>query len=484
MRGLTERLPEVLAHAEAAGVGLMVSIGTRVKKFERLLRIAEENANVFCTVGTHPHHAHEEPDVTVAELVELAKHPKVVGIGEAGLDYHYDFSPREAQAQGFRVHIAAARETGLPLVIHSREAEADMASILEEEMKQGAFKPLLHCFTSQWSLPSAGWRLAPMFRSPASSPTRAPRICGPAAEVPLDRLLVETDAPYLAPVPLSRQNQRAGLCREDTRAVGGGQRCHAGGHGARRRMTISSGCFPRCRGRTALHDGDADHSGLRIVGRRSAHRQRLGPVRSRQSEEPAAALLASCWRKPKRPATTRVLIDTSPDLREQMLSAGVGEIDGVLFTHEHADHTHGIDELRGFYLRQRRRVPVWADEPTRPCSSGRFAYCFYTAPGSDYPPILMPNRIVPGREVAIAGAGGTIRPCPSRFITAISRRSGFASATPPIRRTSTAFRRRACRSFGSRPVDRRCLEAHPASEPFQPGRNAAGSRGSSRGGRS
>ncbi len=167
--GLTERLPEVLANAEAAGVGLMVSIGTQVKKFERLLRIAEDNANVFCTVGTHPHHAHEELDVTVAELVELAKHPKVVGIGEAGLDYHYDLSPRAAQAQGFRAHIAAARETGLPLVIHAREADADVASILEDEMKQGAFKPLaplFHVFHGAWPARAGAWRLCFILRHP------------------------------------------------------------------------------------------------------------------------------------------------------------------------------------------------------------------------------------------------------------------------------------------------------------------------------
>jgi TatD DNase family protein len=200
--GLTERLPEVLGNAEAAGVGLMISIGTQVKKFENLLRIAEENANVFCTVGTHPHHAHEELDVTIAELVELAKHPKVVGIGEAGLDYHYDLSPRAAQAQGFRTHIAAARETGLPLVIHAREADSDMASILEDEMKKGAFKPLLHCFTSSMELAQRGLTLgAYVSFSGILTYKSAENLRVVAAEVPMDRLLVETDSPYLAPVP-------------------------------------------------------------------------------------------------------------------------------------------------------------------------------------------------------------------------------------------------------------------------------------------
>jgi TatD DNase family protein len=200
--GLTERLPEVLVNAETAGVGLMVSISTRVRKFERLLHIAEENSNVFCTIGTHPHHAHEELDITVADLIELAKHPKVVGIGEAGLDYHYDLSPRTAQEQGFRSHIAAARETGLPLVIHAREADADIANILEEEMKKGVFKPLLHCFTSSRELAQRGLAIgAYVSFSGILTYKSAENLRTVAAEVPMDLLLVETDSPYLAPVP-------------------------------------------------------------------------------------------------------------------------------------------------------------------------------------------------------------------------------------------------------------------------------------------
>jgi TatD DNase family protein len=200
--GLAERLPEVLSHAESAGVGLMLSIGTRLREFPRLLKIAEENPNVFCTVGTHPHNAHEELYVTVADLVELARHPKVVGIGEVGLDYHYDLSPRAAQEQGFRLHIAAARETGLPLVIHSREAEADTVAILQDEMRIGAFKPLLHCFTSDISLARAGLALgAYVSFSGILTYKSAENLRRAAAEIPMDRLLVETDAPYLAPVP-------------------------------------------------------------------------------------------------------------------------------------------------------------------------------------------------------------------------------------------------------------------------------------------
>ena len=143
-----EERDAVIARAVAAGVGRMVTISTRVKRFAGVLEIAEAHDEVYCSVGTHPHNAAEELDVTTDELVRLAAHPKVVAIGEAGLDYHYDKSPRDAQAQGFRTHIAAARETGLPLVIHARSADDDIAAILEEESGKGAFPFILHCFSS------------------------------------------------------------------------------------------------------------------------------------------------------------------------------------------------------------------------------------------------------------------------------------------------------------------------------------------------
>src|ERR1044072_1714795 len=143
----------VVARAEAAGVGRMVTISTRVRRPAQVLAIAERVPNVTCSVATHPHHAHEELDITAGELIARAEHPKVVAIGEAGLDYHYDNSPRDAQEQGFRTHISAARATQLPLVIHAREADEDTARILEEEMGKGAFPAVLHCFTGGPELP-------------------------------------------------------------------------------------------------------------------------------------------------------------------------------------------------------------------------------------------------------------------------------------------------------------------------------------------
>ena len=193
-------LDAVVARARAAGIERMVTISTRVKRFNELLAITERFPDVYCSVGTHPHNAHEELDVTVADLVAHTKSSKVVALGEAGLDYHYDNSPREAQERGFRTHIAAARETGLPLVIHTREADADTARILEEEMGKGAFPAVLHCFTGGPDLArrAIALGLSISFTGILTFKNSA-ALRDIAASLPADRILVETDAPYLAP---------------------------------------------------------------------------------------------------------------------------------------------------------------------------------------------------------------------------------------------------------------------------------------------
>ena len=190
----------VVARAEAAGLVKIITISTRVRRHGEVLAIAERFENVFCSVGTHPHYAHEELDVTARDLAEKARHPKVVGIGEVGLDYHYDSSPREAQERGLRTHIAAARTTGLPLIIHCRDADADMARILAEEMRQGAFPAVLHCFTGGRELARAGVELGTYVSfSGVLTFKKSDALRAIAAELPADRILVETDAPYLAP---------------------------------------------------------------------------------------------------------------------------------------------------------------------------------------------------------------------------------------------------------------------------------------------
>ncbi|MBL0372904.1 TatD family hydrolase [Rhizobium sp. KVB221] len=191
---------DLVGRASDAGVKQMITISTLVHRFDRIKAIAEAYPQVFCSVGTHPNHAHEEPDIQVEDLVRLSEHPKCVAIGEAGLDYFYDYATPEQQARGLRRHIAAARITGLPLVIHARSADDDMATILREEHANGAFPFLLHCFSSGAELARTGVELGGYvsFSGILTFP-KSTDIRDIARDVPRDRLLVETDAPYLAP---------------------------------------------------------------------------------------------------------------------------------------------------------------------------------------------------------------------------------------------------------------------------------------------
>jgi TatD DNase family protein len=199
---LAERLPAVLGAAKAAGVGRMVSISTLVGRFDTYRVLAETCPEIYCTVGTHPHNAAQEPDVPVERILALSQHSRCVAIGEAGLDYHYDKSPRDTQRRVFRTHIEAARASGLPLVIHARNADEEMIEILTAEMKNGAYTAVLHCFSSGSDLARVGVELG-FYVSFSGILTfkKSEDIRTIAAAVPVDRVLVETDAPYLAPEP-------------------------------------------------------------------------------------------------------------------------------------------------------------------------------------------------------------------------------------------------------------------------------------------
>jgi TatD DNase family protein len=195
-------LDAVMARAQGAGIARIVTICTRIKKHGDVLAVAERFPDVYCSVGTHPHHAHEELDITLDGIIARTRHPKVVAIGEAGLDYHYDNSTPAAQEQGLRTHIAAARETKLPLVIHSRDADDDMARLLEEEMGKGPFPAVLHCFTGGPELArrAIGLGLSISFTGILTF-KNSEGLRAIAESLPADRVLVETDAPYLAPSP-------------------------------------------------------------------------------------------------------------------------------------------------------------------------------------------------------------------------------------------------------------------------------------------
>lgn len=206
-----EDADEVIARARAAGVGLMLTICDKVSSFEAVHAIAMAHDDIWCTVGTHPHEAKENPDLTARTLIDLASRPRVVGIGECGLDFHYDLSPREVQAKVFRAHAAAARETGLPLVVHTREADAVMGEILEDEYARGPFKLLMHCYTSGPELLARAAALGAWFSVSGIATFKAAEdVRALVAQMPAERIIVETDCPYLAPVPhRGRRNEPA-----------------------------------------------------------------------------------------------------------------------------------------------------------------------------------------------------------------------------------------------------------------------------------
>jgi TatD DNase family protein len=204
--------PEVLARAAAAGVAEMVTIGTTLAQSQRLPAIAEAQPNLWCTVGVHPHHAAEAPVPSPEDVAAMTAHPRVIGIGESGLDYFYDRSPRDVQQAGFRAHIRAARLAGLPLAIHARDADGDIAAIIQDERDAGGdFSFLLHCFSSSRALAEAAVAMGGhvSFSGILTFP-KSHELREIARDLPADRLLVETDAPYLAPVPFrGKRNEPA-----------------------------------------------------------------------------------------------------------------------------------------------------------------------------------------------------------------------------------------------------------------------------------
>lgn len=196
---------ETVRRAEEAGVGAMLTIGTELSRFPGVLAVAESpqsQGKIYCTVGVHPHEAGKGDMVVLDELLRLAEHPKVVGFGETGLDYFYDHSPRAEQRESFRIHIEAARQMQLPLIVHTRDAEDDTLEILSDEMKKGDFPGLIHCFSASESFARQALEMG-LYISISGIVTfkKADELRDAIKNVPLERLLVETDAPYLAPVP-------------------------------------------------------------------------------------------------------------------------------------------------------------------------------------------------------------------------------------------------------------------------------------------
>jgi TatD DNase family protein len=200
--GLAERREEVLANARAAGVSGFLNISTRQREWDDVIAVAEANADIWATVGVHPHEADAHPDLGATALIDAASHSDVIAIGECGLDYYYDNSDRTAQRDRFGAHIEAARASGLPLIVHTRDAEDDTAEILEQAVNKGGVRGVLHCFTGSWQLAKKALDLG-FYVSLSGIVTfkNAQDLQHTARKLPGDRLLVETDSPFLAPVP-------------------------------------------------------------------------------------------------------------------------------------------------------------------------------------------------------------------------------------------------------------------------------------------
>ena len=200
--GMFEQQGDVLARARSRGVGAMLNISTRESEWDAVVATAEREPDVWASIGIHPHEADQHPNVDIARLVDRAAHPRIVGIGESGLDYYYDHSDRARQQASFRSHIGACRETGLPLIVHTRDAEEDTLAILRDEMKQGAYTGVIHCFTASGAFADAALELG-FYISISGIVTfkNARDLQETAARLPIERLLIETDAPFLAPVP-------------------------------------------------------------------------------------------------------------------------------------------------------------------------------------------------------------------------------------------------------------------------------------------
>ena len=421
-------LDGVVERARAAGVERMITIGTKVSKAAGVVAIAERYDDVFFTVGTHPHEAAGEDAEDFDAMRAFARHPKCVGIGEAGLDYHYDSAPRDVAQRVFRGQIALARELDLPLVIHTRDADADMAAILTDEMGQGRFRALLHCFTASRELAETALDLGLSISfSGVVTFKKSEDLRAIARDVPLDRILVETDAPYLAPTPhRGRRNEpafvvaTAGVVAEargiTPDALADATRANT--HAIFRRLPpavgkAAAGCRIVALTLRLTILGCASSGGVPRVGEGWGACDPANPKNRRRRCSVLVERFGSG-------GTTSVLVDTSPDLREQLIDAEVKRLDGVLLSHPHADHTHGIDDLRPLCLAMRRRLDVHMNEQTSLRIAQAFSYIFQTPDGSSYPPIASgaaPHRrpALPHRGPGRSDRGDAVRSRPRRY---------------------------------------------------------------------
>ncbi len=395
----------------------MVTISTRIRQLPTLLDICAAHDNIYCSVGTHPHNADEERGIPADEIVRLS------AASEGGRHRRSRarllLQARLARGAGGRLpppHRGGAR-TGLPLEIHTRDADDDTLAILEDEhARNGAFPAILHCYTGGPKLARRAVELG-LYVSFTGVVTfkKSEALRDIARDVPLDRLLVETDAPYLAPEPYRGKTNEPSYVVHTAATL-----AKVKGVSPQELASATTDNFFRLfrkvkRPAAARHCRRMSYRATILGCGSSGGVPRIGtmwgacdPTNPKNRRRRCSALIERIGK----PRHTTVLIDTSPDLREQLLSVRCEALDGVLYTHDHADHTHGIDDLRMVAYAMKKRLDVWVDEPTRASLVERFAYCFEQPPGSSYPPILRTHEIDARSPIRVDGPSGVIEAVP------------------------------------------------------------------------
>ena len=383
--GLVDQQAAVLERARQAGITAFLNISTRQSEWSDVVATATREPDVWATVGIHPHEADQHADLGESVLRAATQDPRVIGLGESGLDYHYDRSDRAVQRDLFRMHIRVARETGLPLVIHTRDAEEDTAAILADEMGQGAFPALIHCFTASAAFGRKVLELGLTISiSGIVTFKNAAELQDFAREIPRDRLAGRDRQPLPGAGAASRPHMRAGLRaryralpgRAARRAARGARRLHVGQllrpvrQGSRYRRPESGSRVK------LIMLGSGTSTGVPRIGNDWGE---CDPADPKNRRTRVSVIVEN-------DAGARLLVDTSPDLRRQLLDARIDRVDAVFWTHDHADHCHGIDDLRPLRFGRTAPLPGFADERTVRRLRQRFGYVFKGQHG--YPSIV------------------------------------------------------------------------------------------------
>ncbi len=411
--GVAEDREGVLARAREAGVTGMLNISTRRSEWETVVGTAEREPDVWASVGIHPHEADQHADLGRDVLLAATEHPRVIGIGETGLDYYYDKSDRGVQRDLFRMHIGVARETGLSVIIHTRDAESDTLAILGDEMEKGAFPALIHCFTASRDFAKSVLELGlTISLSGIVTFKNARELQEIAADLPSDRLLVETDSPFLAPVPHRGRPCEPAFVRDTAAFVAD----------LRRVPLEDLAEIDECQLLQPVHEsagvklimlGSGTSTGVPRIGEDWGE---CDPAEPRNRRTRVSIVVENAEGK-------RLLVDTSTDLRQQLLVNRIERVDGVFWTHDHADHCHGIDDLRVMRYDRSGPLPGFAADETARRLRARFSYVFAGEHG--YPTICELSTL----ERLRIFAGFRHRPLPD------------ASRTSAIHRISVRFRR-------------------------------------------